>query len=302
MTDSAGTNGIIAHRHHRGRRLLVLAMIALSLYATLRLGSAPEPLLATATAESGQVVVHRADAGANELLSPGESASLQRGDSLATSGDGAARFSVGEGLVLLAGDSELLVLELHRRPLLGGVSVALGLQRGEIEASMGALGLGGSFVLETGVITIEGTGFWCRVQPDNRVAVESYDAARVSQGAESVSLGRGQRLTAALGEALRVEGEPEPPPARTRRLKTATLSPADLDRTLFPDRTPDGLATLPVGEAPVDGDYRVQAGDTLYSIAQQYGLSWEALWEANRDWLTSPDKLYEGQSLRIPER
>src|SRR5450759_4694478 len=44
--------------------------------------------------------------------------------------------------------------------------------------------------------------------------------------------------------------------------------------------------------------YVVQAGDTLYSIAQRYGIDVNALAEANG--LINPDQIYVGQSLTIP--
>ena len=47
--------------------------------------------------------------------------------------------------------------------------------------------------------------------------------------------------------------------------------------------------------------YIVQKGDTLYSIARQFGVSWEAIWQANRQILPKPEALQPGQQLRIPK-
>ncbi|GHE27525.1 LysM peptidoglycan-binding domain-containing protein [Vulcaniibacterium thermophilum] len=50
--------------------------------------------------------------------------------------------------------------------------------------------------------------------------------------------------------------------------------------------------------------YIVRSGDTLSHIAQQfYGRAsrWKALYEANRDLLESPDRIFPGQALRIPD-
>jgi nucleoid-associated protein YgaU len=53
--------------------------------------------------------------------------------------------------------------------------------------------------------------------------------------------------------------------------------------------------------APAGGQlYTVQSGDTLYSIARKFGVSWETIYDANRDILSSPDELKAGQQLRIP--
>lgn len=45
--------------------------------------------------------------------------------------------------------------------------------------------------------------------------------------------------------------------------------------------------------------YSVQQGDTLLSIAQQYGTTVEAIVEANPD-IENPDVLQIGQEIRIP--
>ncbi len=50
--------------------------------------------------------------------------------------------------------------------------------------------------------------------------------------------------------------------------------------------------------------YTVLAGDTLSKIAKKfYGDAnrYQAIFDANRPMLTHPDKIYPGQSLRIPE-
>ena len=50
-------------------------------------------------------------------------------------------------------------------------------------------------------------------------------------------------------------------------------------------------------------DYIVVAGDSLSRIAQrEYGKAdqWTRIYEANRDILKDPDKIFPGQKLRIP--
>jgi nucleoid-associated protein YgaU len=49
--------------------------------------------------------------------------------------------------------------------------------------------------------------------------------------------------------------------------------------------------------------YTVSRGDTLARIAErEYGDSqqWVRIYEANRDFISHPDVLYPGQTLRIP--
>lgn len=45
-------------------------------------------------------------------------------------------------------------------------------------------------------------------------------------------------------------------------------------------------------------DYQVQRGDTLFSISQQYGISWGILAELND--LQAPFSLKQGQTIKVP--
>ena len=46
--------------------------------------------------------------------------------------------------------------------------------------------------------------------------------------------------------------------------------------------------------------YTVVSGDNLSKIAGKYGITWKAIYDANRDILNDPDKIYPGQELKIP--
>ena len=46
--------------------------------------------------------------------------------------------------------------------------------------------------------------------------------------------------------------------------------------------------------------YTVESGDSLSKIGGKYGVAWKAIWDANRDILSHPDKIYPGQELKIP--
>lgn len=51
--------------------------------------------------------------------------------------------------------------------------------------------------------------------------------------------------------------------------------------------------------------YEVKSGDSLSKIAKrEYGdaNAWNAIYEANRDILKDPDKIFPGQKLRIPPK
>jgi LysM repeat protein len=47
--------------------------------------------------------------------------------------------------------------------------------------------------------------------------------------------------------------------------------------------------------------YTVQPGDSLSKIATKYkGVTWQKIFEANRDQIKNPDLIHPGQKLRIP--
>jgi len=47
--------------------------------------------------------------------------------------------------------------------------------------------------------------------------------------------------------------------------------------------------------------YTVQSGDSLSKIGSHYGISWQKIYDANRDKLENPDKIFPGQELTIPQ-
>lgn len=288
-----------ARSSHRGLLLVVFA--AALILGWLRLGARPEPFAATVRVVTGQISVFRADAGADETLYIEETASVQRGDGIDTGATGEAIVSVGRGEVFLGTNAEVRVLELHKDSLTRALTVSLALEHGEIDAEMASLGLGGSFVLETDVVTVKGSAFRCLADEGGSITVEpSAGVVSVTQGREAVSLSRGQRVTAILGRPLLVEGEPVKAPTRTPRSSATRRPLGDLDKTLFP--VSGETSTVTPRTLLPSSVYTVRAGDTLFSIAQAHDLDWEALWEANRDTVETPDMLREGQVLRIPER
>jgi LysM repeat protein len=75
---------------------------------------------------------------------------------------------------------------------------------------------------------------------------------------------------------------------------TPTPAPANLS-SMTP--TPTAPAAQPTGDGTT---YVVQPGDTLYSIAVRFGVSLQALIEANQ--IEDPNQLQAGQVLVIPRR
>jgi nucleoid-associated protein YgaU len=64
-------------------------------------------------------------------------------------------------------------------------------------------------------------------------------------------------------------------------------------------RAGDLIMNITAPEA-TEQSYTVQSGDSLSKIGQHYGVSWQKIYEANRDKLDDPDKIYPGQELKIP--
>ena len=56
-------------------------------------------------------------------------------------------------------------------------------------------------------------------------------------------------------------------------------------------------------EASTETRYTVQKGDSLSKIAKKYpGLTWQKIYEANKDQIKDPDLIYPGQKLVIPAK
>ena len=52
--------------------------------------------------------------------------------------------------------------------------------------------------------------------------------------------------------------------------------------------------------AGAEQTYEVKSGDNLSKIAKHYNTTWKAIFEANKDKIKDPDKIFPGQVLRIP--
>lgn len=66
---------------------------------------------------------------------------------------------------------------------------------------------------------------------------------------------------------------------------------------------PEASASASSGGGSSSGGstYTVQSGDTLSKIGSHYGVSWQKIFEANRDKLDDADKIRPGQELKIPQ-
>jgi nucleoid-associated protein YgaU len=65
-------------------------------------------------------------------------------------------------------------------------------------------------------------------------------------------------------------------------------------------RSGDMVLNVTVDQSAVQ-TYEVKPGDNLSKIAGKYdGISWKDIFEANKDVIKDPDKIFPGQVLKIP--
>lgn len=71
-------------------------------------------------------------------------------------------------------------------------------------------------------------------------------------------------------------------------------------------RSGDLILNLEVGGGGGGGgaedSYTIKSGDTLSKIGKQHGVNWREIFEANKDQIEDPDKIFPGQTLRIPRK
>lgn len=86
---------------------------------------------------------------------------------------------------------------------------------------------------------------------------------------------------------------------------SATLSIKDKIWEIYDEIDPDMRAgdmvlNIEVKEGGED-IYEIKAGDSLSKIAQKYpGMTWQKIYEANKDIIKDPNKIFPGQKIKIP--
>ena len=68
-------------------------------------------------------------------------------------------------------------------------------------------------------------------------------------------------------------------------------------------RAGDLMLNINVGGAAAGGGghtYTVVSGDNLSKIGAKYGVTWQQIFEANKDIISDPDLIQPGQELKIP--
>lgn len=262
---------------------------------------------------NGTASVTRADGVLVPEVTAGQTVALDAGDEARTGPGSSLRLSFGSGSSLdLAENSRLTMLALRGGLLSRAPVIELALLEGSATVSLEDLPLRtGEMTLETSAITVHSRGsrLTCDVLGADQARVTVHaGAATVSMGEQSLRLEAGQLLEARLGQALSPITVATPQGESTATPQGGV--PGFLDesnRTLFPpvvtptrpgDPAPSATQSLSANKT---GVYVVQPGDTLYSIARRFGVSWEDLWAANRAALPSPELLQVGQSLSIPQ-
>ncbi len=303
MSHTLRTTGATKKRTVTVLLVIGAVMVLLAVFTNWQNRHKPLPARAYLTVLGGQAVVVRAETEERVSYKAGQTCSLQAGDQVQTGDESQAKLSFpGEETVDLESKTRLTVLELYQSPLSRALVAALALHEGKTLTQIGqALPEGGRFVLETPVATLQarGAAFQCDVVSKSQVWVAVYEGAvTVSMGPQTVDLAAGQGLRAQLGQKLSPVTIAIVPSIRaTAAPKTGPSTPTltDREKTLFP---PVLTPTRPGDDMQT---YIVQKGDTLYSIARQFGVSWEAIWQANRQILPKPEALQPGQQLRIPK-
>jgi nucleoid-associated protein YgaU len=70
--------------------------------------------------------------------------------------------------------------------------------------------------------------------------------------------------------------------------------------TLDPDyRSADVVMNIEVAEGTTT-EYTVKSGDSLSKIGNAHGVSWQSIFEANKDIIKNPDLIQPGWKLKIP--
>ncbi|KAF2515737.1 LysM peptidoglycan-binding domain-containing protein [Flavobacterium foetidum] len=74
----------------------------------------------------------------------------------------------------------------------------------------------------------------------------------------------------------------------------------DLYNKIDPDyRSADLVMNIEVGKGATS-EYTVEVGDSLSKIGKAYGVSWQDIFEANKDIISNPDLIQPGWKLKIP--
>lgn len=149
---------------------------------------------------------------------------------------------------------------------------------------------------------LDPSGLTFDIQPDGVIVV----AGRVNSADERNRVGEvlgGMPNVTGVDNRLDV-GVAAPEPAPEPELESG---PAPTPAPEPPVAAPPAATEVASGAPPPDDagrTYTVQPGDSLWKIAEEMygnGSKYPVIFEANRDLLDNPDKIFPGQELKIPD-
>ncbi len=82
------------------------------------------------------------------------------------------------------------------------------------------------------------------------------------------------------------------------------MSQEEREKVILAVGNVEGVAAVEADTSDDPTFHTVEKGDTLWAIAEKTlgnGSKYNAIFEANRPMLSHPDKIYPGQTLRIPQ-
>lgn len=129
---------------------------------------------------------------------------------------------------------------------------------------------------------------------EQQIAVAERTLAAQGPGAWPGCTAKTGWYTGGSGNAnaeARVDVDSAPPPSAQQET-TITLEP----KTVVPE---EAKPTIPMG-APGENQITVVRGDTLSKIANKYGITWQELYDMNRDTVETPDWIFPGEVLNVP--
>ena len=75
----------------------------------------------------------------------------------------------------------------------------------------------------------------------------------------------------------------------------------DVYNKIDPDYRGGDLVLNLTADEVAGQEYVVAAGDNLTKIGKKYGVSWQQIYEANKDVIKDPDLIQPGWKLKIPQ-
>ena len=67
-------------------------------------------------------------------------------------------------------------------------------------------------------------------------------------------------------------------------------------------RSADVVMNITVQDGAANQVYEVVPGDNLSKIGKRYGVSWQDIYEVNKDQIKDPDLIQPGWKLKIPQK